>query len=87
MRARGKSEAGQKTMLDVLIPAADAFASGADLAAIKQIAAVAAKGTTPMRATRGRASFLGERSVGHVDPGAQSSSIMIAALCDEWGAE
>jgi dihydroxyacetone kinase-like protein len=85
--ARGKSEAGQKTMLDVLIPAADAFASGADLAAIQQIAALAAIATTPMRATRGRASFLGERSIGHIDPGAQSSSIMIAALCDEWGAE
>jgi dihydroxyacetone kinase-like protein len=37
-----------------------------------------------MRATRGRASFLGERSVGHVDPGAQSSALMIAALCDAW---
>ena len=40
--------------------------------------------TVPMRAIRGRASFLGERSIGHMDPGARSSSLMIAALCDEW---
>ena len=40
---------------------------------------------SPMRAIRGRASFLGERSIGHMDPGAKSSSLMIAALCDEWG--
>jgi dihydroxyacetone kinase-like protein len=86
VRARGKSEARQKTMLDVLIPAAEAFASGADLAEIKRTAATAAEATIPMRATRGRASFLGERSIGHMDPGARSSSLMIAALCDEWGA-
>ena len=73
-------------MLDVLIPVAEAFASGADLATVKQTATIAAEATTPMRATRGRASFLGERSIGHMDPGARSSSLMIAALCDEWGA-
>jgi phosphoenolpyruvate---glycerone phosphotransferase subunit DhaL len=72
-------------MLDVLIPAAEAFASGADLAEIRETAAKAAEATKPMRATRGRASFLGERSVGHMDPGARSSSLMIAALCDGWG--
>jgi dihydroxyacetone kinase-like protein len=86
VRARGKSEAGQKTMLDVLMPVAETFAAGADLAAVKQTATIAAEATTPMRATRGRASFLGERSIGHMDPGARSSSLMIAALCDEWGA-
>lgn len=85
VRARGKSEAGQKTMLDVLIPAADAFASGAEPAEVNETAAKAAEATKPMRAMRGRASFLGERSVGHMDPGARSSSLMIAALCDEWG--
>lgn len=85
VRARGKSDVGQKTMLDVLVPACDAFASGSDRAAIKQTAALAAEATAPMRATRGRASFLGERSIGHVDPGARSSSVMIAALCDAWG--
>jgi len=85
VRARGKSEAGQKTMLDVLIPACRAFSEGGELAAVKRAAALAAEATGPMRATRGRASFLGERSIGHVDPGARSSSLMIAALCDEWG--
>ncbi len=83
VRVRGKSDAGQKTMLDVLIPSCEAFASGGDFAAVKNTAALAAEATAPMRATRGRASFLGERSIGHVDPGARSSSLMIAALCDE----
>lgn len=84
VRARGKSEAGQKTMLDVLIPTIEAFNAGADLAKVKETATSAAEATTPMRATRGRASFLGERSVGHMDPGARSLSLIIAALCDEW---
>ena len=85
VRARGKSEPGQKTMLDVLIPASEVFAAGGDLAAVKQAAAAATEATAPMRATRGRASFLGERSIGHVDPGARSSALMIAAVCDAWG--
>jgi dihydroxyacetone kinase-like protein len=85
VRARGKSDAGQKTMLDVLIPSCQAFSAGGDLTAVKKVAALAAEATAPMRATRGRASFLGERSIGHMDPGARSSSLMIAALCDEWG--
>jgi phosphoenolpyruvate---glycerone phosphotransferase subunit DhaL len=83
VRARGKSDAGQKTMLDVLIPSCEAFSSGSDLAGVKKAAALSAEATAPMRATRGRASFLGERSIGHVDPGARSSSLMIAALCDQ----
>ena len=85
VKARGKSDAGQKTMLDVLVPAYQAFAAGEDLAAIKDTAARAAAATVPMRATRGRASFLGDRSIGHMDPGARSSSLMIASLCDELG--
>jgi dihydroxyacetone kinase-like protein len=85
VQARGKSEAGQKTMLDVLIPACEAFAAGGDLAAVRKAAAAAAAATAPVRATRGRASFLGDRSIGHVDPGAQSSFLMIAALCDAFG--
>jgi len=83
VRARGKSDAGRKTMLDVLIPSCEAFSSGGDLATVKKVAALAAEATAAMRATRGRASFLGERSIGHVDPGARSSSLMIAAVCDE----
>jgi dihydroxyacetone kinase-like protein len=72
-------------MLDVLVPTCRAFSEGGDLAAVKKVAADAAEATTPMRAIRGRASFLGERSIGHMDPGARSSSLMIAALCDAWG--
>ena len=84
VKSRGKSETGQKTMLDVLVPALAAFASSGDLENVKLAAARAAQATAPMRATRGRASFLGERSIGHVDPGGRSSSLMISALCDEW---
>jgi dihydroxyacetone kinase-like protein len=50
-------------------------------ARLRQRAAAAADATVPMKAIKGRASFLGERSVGHMDPGAQSSSLMIAAIC------
>ncbi len=85
VRARGKSDAGQKTMLDVLIPCCQAFAAGAAPAALRKTAADAAEATTMMRATRGRASFLGERSIGHMDPGARSSFLMIATICDEFG--
>ena len=73
VKARGKSEIGQKTMLDVLVPAlARRSRRAPNLAAIKDAAARAAEATMPMRATRGRASFLGERSIGHMDPGARS---------------
>jgi dihydroxyacetone kinase-like protein len=71
-------------MLDVLIPVTDAFAAGAELAELRNVAELSAKATTPMRATRGRASFLGERSIGHMDPGARSAWLMIAAACDAW---
>jgi phosphoenolpyruvate---glycerone phosphotransferase subunit DhaL len=82
VKARGKAEVGQKTMLDVLVPACEVLASGADAAAVKARALEAAEATKPMKATRGRASFLGERSIGHVDPGARSSALMIGTLCD-----
>ena len=82
VKARGKSDAGQKTMLDVLIPAQGALASGADGPAIADKAAKAAEATIPMKAIRGRASFLGDRSIGHMDPGARSSSLIIAAIVE-----
>ena len=85
VKARGKSDVGQKTMLDVLVPVYEAWAAGGDFGAIRQTAARAAAATVPLRATRGRASFLGDRSIGHMDPGARSSSLMIATLCDELG--
>ena len=79
VRARGRSEAGQKTLLDVLVPVQAIFAAGGDAAAIAAEATEAAERTTPMLATRGRASFLGERSIGHMDPGSRSASLLIGA--------
>ena len=79
VKARGKSDVGQKTMLDVLAPVRDALAADRDPRAA---AAKAAEATVPMKAIRGRASFLGERALGHVDPGSRSMALIIAAICD-----
>jgi dihydroxyacetone kinase-like protein len=79
VKARGRSEAGQKTLLDVLVPVQAIFAAGGDATAIAAEATEAAERTTPMLATRGRASFLGERSIGHMDPGSRSVSLLIGA--------
>jgi dihydroxyacetone kinase-like protein len=79
VKTRGRSDAGQKTLLDVLVPVQAAFAAGCDAKAIAAEAAQAADRTTPMLATRGRASFLGERSIGHMDPGSRSASLLISA--------
>src|SRR5437660_8380901 len=79
----GRSDVGQKTMLDVLSPVHEQLATGGSKLRerVRQRAAAAADLTVPMKATKGRASFLGERSIGHMDPGARSSSLMIAAIC------
>ena len=79
VKARGRSDAGQKTLLDVLVPVQAVFAAGGDARAIAAEAAAAAERTTPMLAIRGRASFLGERSIGHMDPGSRSASLLIGA--------
>jgi phosphoenolpyruvate---glycerone phosphotransferase subunit DhaL len=79
VKARGRSEAGQKTLLDVLVPVQAVFAAGGDGKAMAAEAMAAAKRTIPMRAIRGRASFLGERSIGHMDPGSRSASLLIDA--------
>lgn len=77
---RGKSHQGQKTMLDVLFPVAERFKeSPGDWAALPQLAQECAEATVPMQAQRGRASFLGERSVGHMDPGSKSSALLVEA--------
>lgn len=78
----GKADVGHKTMLDVLVPAQEELAAGGDGPRVRQRAAAAADATIPMKAIKGRASFLGERSIGHMDPGARSSSLMIAAVCE-----
>jgi len=79
VKARGRSEAGQKTLLDVLVPVQAVLANGGGASAIAAEAARAADRTTPMLAIRGRASFLGERSIGHMDPGSRSASLLIGA--------
>jgi phosphoenolpyruvate---glycerone phosphotransferase subunit DhaL len=84
--ARGRSQAGEKTMLDVLVPVLEtlkANAGRADL--IERVRATANEAvarTAPMQATKGRASFLGPRSVGHIDPGARSSCVLLHAVCE-----
>ncbi|MER8628912.1 dihydroxyacetone kinase subunit DhaL [Mesorhizobium opportunistum] len=78
--ARGKSQVGQKTMLDVLQPVHDALAGGKTAAEIADIADAAAEATVPMKAQRGRASFLGDRSIGHMDPGARSTALLVRTV-------
>jgi dihydroxyacetone kinase-like protein len=87
---RGKAGSGDKTMYDALAPAVDAldaaFADGADLSAALRSASEAATAgrdaTTPMQARKGRASYLGERSVGHQDPGATTVALLLQAAVD-----
>jgi dihydroxyacetone kinase-like protein len=86
VKARGKAETGQKTMLDVLVPVQQEVAGSADLAAVAARAHSAADATVPMKATRGRASFLGDRSIGHMDPGARSSALIVDAAVAVLGA-
>ncbi|MFI0505276.1 dihydroxyacetone kinase subunit DhaL [Streptomyces albogriseolus] len=76
----GGAAAGDKTMIDALLPAADAL--GESFAAARDAAREGAVATTPMLARKGRASYLGERSIGHQDPGATSSALLISALLD-----
>jgi phosphoenolpyruvate---glycerone phosphotransferase subunit DhaL len=90
IQALGKAAAGEKTMLDALIPAIEAaraeLARGADATAVTAAMAIAAEAgsaaTIPMLATKGRASYLGERSIGHQDPGATSAAVLLRALAD-----
>ena len=84
VKARGKSDVGQKTMLDVFFPVLGVLREGGqDLPArLKATAKLAAEKTIPMKAIRGRASFLGERSIGHMDPGARSSALIVDAVAD-----
>lgn len=79
----GKAEVGQKTLLDVLDPVATLLAAGGDDLAARtaQHAAEAAAATAAMEAIKGRASFLGERARGHVDPGSRSMALIIGAVC------
>jgi dihydroxyacetone kinase-like protein len=87
---RGKARLGDKTMVDALSPAAQTFRKAVEenadtLQALRQAVAAAEQGmidTIPMLAKKGRASYLGERSIGHQDPGATSSHLILKALLD-----
>ncbi|QND67099.1 dihydroxyacetone kinase subunit L [Mesorhizobium loti] len=80
--ARGKSQVGQKTMLDVLQPVHDALTEGKTAPEIADIADAAAEATVPMKALRGRASFLGDRSIGHMDAGARSTALLVRTIVE-----
>ena len=90
IQARGRAQRGEKTMVDALAPALDALeaarASGQDLRGMLRAAAEAAeagmRATIPMRATKGRASYLGERSIGHQDPGATSAHLIVRVMSE-----
>jgi dihydroxyacetone kinase-like protein len=85
--ARGKAVVGDKTMVDALTPAVSAAASAegtvaATLSAAADAAEEGASSTVPMVARKGRASYLGERSAGHMDPGARSTALLLRAFAD-----
>jgi phosphoenolpyruvate---glycerone phosphotransferase subunit DhaL len=90
VKKRGKAQAGEKTMLDVLIPVAESLQqAAADSAAlpdllenVSRVAIAGMESTRDMVATKGRASFLEERSKGHIDAGAKTSQLMICAIAD-----
>ena len=80
----GKAEVGQKTLLDVLDPVQKVLAAGGDdlVARTRACAFASADATAQMDAIRGRASFLGDRALGHVDPGSRSMALIVGAICD-----
>ncbi|MFE0449950.1 dihydroxyacetone kinase subunit DhaL [Streptomyces sp. NPDC058914] len=79
----GGAAPGDKTMIDALVPAVDALGDGFEQA--RTAAEQGAVATTPLQARKGRASYLGERSIGHQDPGATSSALLVAALTEAAG--
>lgn len=88
VKKRGKADAGEKTMLDVLIPVAETMAKGSSTTntlvdfceSISQAANEGVEATRDMLATKGRASYLQEKSIGHIDAGARTSQLMISAI-------
>ena len=91
MKKRGKADIGEKTMLDVLIPVSNSLIELKNETDIEKVANnikdVAKNGmlsTKDIIATKGRASFLGERALGHIDPGARSSQLAIEAICNQF---
>jgi len=95
IRDRGKATTGEKTMLDALVPAQEELAAAVQegigmpeaFARAASAAEAGAEATIPMLATKGRASYLGDRSIGHQDPGATSSALMLRAVADTLAAD
>jgi phosphoenolpyruvate---glycerone phosphotransferase subunit DhaL len=85
VQARGKAEPGDKTMLDALLPALEALRNGGDLSRAADAAQEGMKATIPLEARKGRASYLGPRSVGHQDPGATSSYLLMRSAAEALG--
>jgi phosphoenolpyruvate---glycerone phosphotransferase subunit DhaL len=93
VKARGKAEPGDKTMLDALLPGLEALRSALDggasfedaLTASAEAAGQGMRETIPLVAKKGRASYLGERSAGHQDPGATSSNMLLETAAATWG--
>ena len=89
VRKRGRSDTGDKTMLDVLVPVCEALRDAVTRSMetsrlLDSLAATAGRGlesTRALQARKGRASFLGERSIGHLDPGARSSQLIVETVC------
>ena len=89
VRQRGKSDIGDKTMLDVLVPVCEALRDGLSqslsvsrlLDDLREAANRGLEATRALQARKGRASYLGERSVGHLDPGARSSQLIVERVC------
>ena len=89
VRKRGKSDVGEKTMLDVLVPVCQALREGLSqslpvpriLDGLSDAAGRGLEATRPLQARKGRASYLGERSIGHLDPGARSSQLIVDGVC------
>ena len=88
VKARGKAQVGDKTMVDALEPAVLAFAAAADYEdgwrSAAEAARAGAESTRDFIARQGRAKYLGERAVGHVDPGAMTVALMFEAIADWW---
>ena len=90
VKQRGKADVGEKTMMDVLIPVSNCLKKGVEEnkdknEILNEAIEIAEKGmlsTKELLATKGRASFLGERAKGHIDPGARSSQLMIKTVCE-----
>jgi dihydroxyacetone kinase-like protein len=95
VQARGKAEPQDKTMVDALIPARDALTTAVDagepfasaLRAAESAAKAGMEATIPLVARKGRASYLGERSAGHQDPGATSSYLLMKTAADTWAGD